>query len=162
PRDSAHQGPHRLPAPHRARRVPQHLHQGAVNRSHGRLACGVVVLPGYLVGCAGEPPALRLGDPMPRTLPPTLPRPLLLAPPPGPAATRPAGFVALFGGKSLDGWQLVGSKKERWKAEKGLLVCTGGGGGWLMSKKEYADFELKLEYRLAKMGNSGVAIRSPL
>lgn len=74
----------------------------------------------------------------------------------------PAGFVALFDGKSLDGWQLVGSKKECWKADKGLLVCDGGGGGWLMSKKEYDDFELRLEYRLQKKGNSGVAIRSPL
>jgi hypothetical protein len=78
------------------------------------------------------------------------------------AAELPEGFVALFDGKSLEGWQLVGSKKECWQAEKGLLVCTGGGGGWLMSRRQYSDFELRLDYRLQSGANSGVAIRSPL
>ncbi len=31
-----------------------------------------------------------------------------------------------------------------------------------MTDKEYGDFELRLEYRMPKMGNSGVALRAPL
>src|SRR5262249_7196427 len=37
-----------------------------------------------------------------------------------------------------------------------------GGGGWLMTEKEYGDFEVRLEYKMPKMGNSGVALRAPL
>jgi len=73
----------------------------------------------------------------------------------------PAGFEALFNGKDLSGWRVHGGKLESWKAEDGLL-STAGGGGWLMTEKEYGDFELRLEFKLPKMGNSGVALRAPL
>jgi len=46
-------------------------------------------------------------------------------------------------------------------AEDGLLVCLGKGGGWLGTERDYADFELRLEYRLRPRGNSGVYIRAP-
>lgn len=75
----------------------------------------------------------------------------------------PAGFESLFNGKDLTGWKMVGGKKaDVWRAEDGLLVCQGGGGGWLMTEKEYGDLELRLEYKLPRLGNSGVALRSPL
>ena len=51
---------------------------------------------------------------------------------------------------------------EVWSADKGMIVVDGRGGGWLMTEKEYGDFELRLEYRLPKRGNSGVALRAPL
>ena len=47
-------------------------------------------------------------------------------------------------------------------ADKGVLVVKGGGGGWLMTEKQYGDFELRLEFKVPKGGNSGVALRSPL
>lgn len=74
----------------------------------------------------------------------------------------PAGFVSLFDGKTLAGWQVVGGKKEAWTVRDGILTCTGGAGGWLMSRGQYRDFDLRLDYRISKHGNSGVAIRSPL
>jgi hypothetical protein len=44
-----------------------------------------------------------------------------------------------------------------------MIVCKGGGGGWLLTEKEYGDFEFRCEYRWAKKGgNSGVALRTPL
>lgn len=73
----------------------------------------------------------------------------------------PSGFTALFNGKDLNGWKATG-KKEVWGADKGILFVEGGGGGWLMTEKEYSDFELRLEFKMPKMGNSGVALRSPL
>ena len=78
------------------------------------------------------------------------------------AAEPPEGFKALFNGKDLTGWKVYGGEAEAWGAEDGLLFTRGGGGGWLMTEEEYGDFELRLEYRVPKMGNSGVAIRSPL
>jgi hypothetical protein len=73
----------------------------------------------------------------------------------------PEGFVALFNGKDLTGWKATGNPKV-WGAADGVLYVQGGGGGYLMTEKEYDDFELRLEFKMPKMGNSGVAIRSPL
>jgi len=67
----------------------------------------------------------------------------------------------LFDGKSIDGWKAVHGSKDSWKTEDGVLFCTGKGGGWLSTAKEYGNFELELEYRLPPAGNSGVFIRSP-
>ena len=76
-------------------------------------------------------------------------------------AAVPEGFTPLFNGKDLSGWKPTG-KAEVWTAEDGMIVCTGGGGGYLLTDKEYGDFELRLEYRWAKPGgNSGVALRTP-
>src|SRR5262245_55688178 len=73
----------------------------------------------------------------------------------------PEGFVTLFNGKDLTGWKATGNPKV-WGAEDGILFVQGGGGGWLMTTKEYDDFELRLEFKMPKMGNSGVGLRSPL
>jgi 3-keto-disaccharide hydrolase len=78
------------------------------------------------------------------------------------ADDAPKGFESLFNGKDLTGWKATG-KKEVWDAESGILILKGGGGGWLMTDKQYADFDLRLEYRFPqKMTNSGVGIRAPL
>ena len=46
------------------------------------------------------------------------------------AAARAApGFVSLFDGKTLDGWQLVAKKGSGYIVENGLLVCPADGGG---------------------------------
>src|SRR5438094_647355 len=73
----------------------------------------------------------------------------------------PKGFTSLFNGKDLDGWKSTGNMKV-WGAENGVIYCEGGGGGWLMTTKQYGDYELRLEYKMPKGGNSGVGIRSPL
>jgi hypothetical protein len=75
----------------------------------------------------------------------------------------PKGFQALFNGKDLTGWQVnEGGNLKVWGAEKGILYVNGSGGGWLMTAKEYSDFELRLEFKLPKAGNSGVALRCGL
>jgi hypothetical protein len=75
----------------------------------------------------------------------------------------PEGFEALFNGKDLSGWRVnEGGNIKVWGAEKGILFVNGQGGGWLMTDKEYIDFDLRLEFKLPKAGNSGVALRSAL
>jgi hypothetical protein len=71
------------------------------------------------------------------------------------------GFVPLFNGTDLAGWKQFGSNKDVWKVDDGMIVCQGNGGGWLGTTRDYADFELRLEYRLTPAGNSGVYIRAP-
>lgn len=86
---------------------------------------------------------------------------LLAFPPAGDDKLKAEGFVPLFDGKSLDGWKVFAAKKDVWAAEDGMIVCKGAGGGWLGTTREYANFEIRLEYRLKPGGNSGVYIRAP-
>jgi hypothetical protein len=78
-------------------------------------------------------------------------------------ADAPEGFTALFNGKDLTGWKVnEGGKMSVWGADNGLLYVQGSGGGWLMTEKEFGDFELRLEFKMPEKGNSGVALRSPM
>jgi Domain of Unknown Function (DUF1080) len=69
------------------------------------------------------------------------------------------GFVSLFDGKTLDGWA---GAKEGYAVEDGNIVCLEGGSSNLLSEKEYTDFVLRFEFRVAPGANNGLAIRSPL
>jgi 3-keto-disaccharide hydrolase len=78
------------------------------------------------------------------------------------AAGAEPGFVSLFNGRSLDGWQIVGQKGPGYVVENGLLVCPEDGGGNLFTVKEYANFVLRFEFRLFEGSNNGIGIRAPL
>lgn len=73
-----------------------------------------------------------------------------------------AGFVPLFDGKTLNGWTLVRGRGPGYVVENGTIVCPKEGGGNLYTEKEYANFILRLEWRLWDGGNNGVGIRAPL
>ena len=68
-------------------------------------------------------------------------------------------FQPLFNGNDLSGWKVIGP--ECWSAAEGVLRCTGEGGGWVHTEKQYADFDLRLEYKISPEGNSGVFFRAP-
>lgn len=71
------------------------------------------------------------------------------------------GFVALFDGRSTQGWHLYGKRGQPvagWRAVDGALVRSGAGGD-LVSDASYGDFELRLEWKIASGGNSGVFYR---
>jgi hypothetical protein len=83
----------------------------------------------------------------------------------------PAGFVPLFNGKDLTGWKIHGGNIKAWGVENGLLYVAQPARQqpgsraepfWLMTEKEYGNFELRLEFRVPVNGNSGVALRAPL
>lgn len=78
------------------------------------------------------------------------------------AAQVEAGFEPLFNGRDLTGWQLVRGRGPGYIVEKGVLVCPEDGGGNLFTEKEYANFVLRLDWRLWDGGNNGVGIRAPL
>ena len=81
---------------------------------------------------------------------------------PGLAADKEEGFVPLFNGKNLEGWQIIGKVGPGYVVEDGVLVCPKNGGGKLFTNKEYANFILRFEYRLEPGGNNGVGLRTPL
>lgn len=72
-----------------------------------------------------------------------------------------AGFVSLFNGKNLDGWELVGKHGPGYVVENGVLVCPADGGGNLFTKGEYSNFVLRFEFRLQEGSNNGIGIRAP-
>jgi hypothetical protein len=49
-----------------------------------------------------------------------------------------------------------------WKVVGGVLSPSERRGTWLMSKEQYGDFILELEIKLTELGNSGIALRTPL
>jgi hypothetical protein len=76
------------------------------------------------------------------------------------ADDKPA-FTPLFNGTTLAGWKQIGGKEGVWAVEDGMIVSKSGGGGWLSTEKTYADFIVRLEYRMKPGGNSGVFLRAP-
>jgi hypothetical protein len=89
-----------------------------------------------------------------------------------PAAARAEeGFVELFTKDGPPkGWKVTawndlskpGPKESVWTVKEGVLQTGKQRGTWLVSEKEYGDFVLEFEVKLEKLGNSGVALRSPL
>jgi hypothetical protein len=67
-------------------------------------------------------------------------------------------WVSLFDGKSLNGWHSWQSDKvlPQWKIEDNAIVLAEKGGKDLVTDKEYGDFELELEWKIAEGGNSGI------
>ncbi|MHC4536302.1 MAG: 3-keto-disaccharide hydrolase [Planctomycetota bacterium] len=93
----------------------------------------------------------------------------------------PKGFVALFNGKDLTGWKgLVGSPKSRremskeelakaqakadedmrinWKVVDGALFFNGKGHS-LCTARDYSDFEMLVDWKIEKGGDSGIYLR---
>jgi hypothetical protein len=73
------------------------------------------------------------------------------------------GFTPLFDGKTLDGWE---GKEEVFRVEKGAIVAGSlteivKNNEFLCTKKNYGDFELRLEAKLVGAGeNAGIQFRS--
>ena len=79
-----------------------------------------------------------------------------------PLAAAEEGFVPLFNGKDLEGWEV--DTPDLWQVRDGMIVGKSQGlkyNDFLRTKKHYGDFVLKLEFRLVDgKGNSGVQFRS--
>lgn len=73
-------------------------------------------------------------------------------------AEKAEGWVLLFDGQSMEHWR--GFKKDEvpsaWQIEDGAIALTGSGGGDIVTKEEYKDFELLLDWKISEGGNSGI------
>ncbi len=66
---------------------------------------------------------------------------------------------ALFDGRSLAGFEVVGHPEAFGVEEGGILAIKKPGEGHLRSRESFADFELSFEYRLDGGADSGVFFR---
>ena len=73
-----------------------------------------------------------------------------------PAADN-SGFVSLFDGKTLTGWQ---GALNGYEARDGVLAPKAGVGGNLYTKDEYGDFVFRFEFKLTPNANSGIGLRT--
>ena len=74
------------------------------------------------------------------------------------------GFISIFNGKTLKGWEAMPARTAPdWTVKDGLIVGKGDHGrGYLTysPNKNVANLELKFSYRFPSKGNSGVSIRA--
>ena len=68
------------------------------------------------------------------------------------------GWILLWDGVTTFGWEAMG--EAEWQIGNGVLSAASGNSGWLATNAQFADYLLKLEYRTAADGNSGVFLRS--
>lgn len=108
--------------------------------------------------------AIKAADAAAKTQPP---KPNLLPPQTQPYCEN--GFTSIFNGQDLDDWVYgtSGNQMKRGvgyqvKPEEQIVYCTVKDGGNLYTKREYANFILRLEFKLTEAANNGIGIRAPL
>jgi hypothetical protein len=69
-----------------------------------------------------------------------------------------AGWVKLFDGETLFGWKA--NNDVNWGVTNGVVHADQGPPGLLLTTTEFADYELRCDFRLEKGGNSGIFLRS--
>ncbi|HOS92644.1 MAG TPA: DUF1080 domain-containing protein [Armatimonadota bacterium] len=71
------------------------------------------------------------------------------------------GWIALFDGETLDGWDRTGNAE--WSVEDGILVGKqgpDGAPGDIWTREAYKDFELECTFKVIWPANSGIWFRS--
>ena len=76
----------------------------------------------------------------------------LFAVQPAAAAEPPPGFTSLFNGRDLSGWEVPAGDNGHWKVVDGVIdydaMSEATGDKSLWTQKDYADFVLRLEWRI--------------
>jgi len=68
------------------------------------------------------------------------------------------GWISLFDGETLFGWKAA--REANWHVEDGALTATEGEPGLLYTTSQFGNYVLKLDFRSAARGNSGVFLRT--
>jgi hypothetical protein len=70
------------------------------------------------------------------------------------------GWQLLFNGKDMSQWRSFKQPtvNSKWQIDENAIVLTSGGGGDLISKQSYKNFELTLDWKIAEAGNSGIFV----
>ncbi len=78
------------------------------------------------------------------------------------AAERAQGWRVLFDGSDLSAWR--GYRKtslpEGWQAVDGSLALVTAGAGDIITRDQFRNFDLRLEWKVAPGGNSGIFYRA--
>src|SRR5206468_1187547 len=69
-----------------------------------------------------------------------------------------AGFKSVFNGRDFSGWA---GPLENYQVVNGAIVCRPAKGGTIYTKEEFADFTVRLEFKVPPGGNNGLILRYP-
>lgn len=76
-----------------------------------------------------------------------------------PSADAASGWQSLFDGQSMDQWRGYHNEDiSGWHVDSGMITKSHGAAD-LITKKQYANFELELDWRLSTGGNAGIFYR---
>ena len=71
------------------------------------------------------------------------------------------GWIRIFDGKTLDGWQ-TNQSPESWTVEDGMLAGHGAVSHLFYVRQEFTDLEFKADIKLAAGSNSGMYFRTAM
>lgn len=74
-------------------------------------------------------------------------------------AANDEGFVEHVNGKDLSNWQ---GAVDSYEIKDGAIVCKPGKGGDLLTKDEFENGIIRVEFKLPPASNNGIALRTPL
>ena len=69
-------------------------------------------------------------------------------------------WMTLFDGKTLNGWEKVGSEESKWEVVDGTLTGTGTPSMIVCTKGPFKNFRYRAEVRINDGGNSGLYFRA--
>ncbi len=75
------------------------------------------------------------------------------------ASRNAEGFVEQVNGKDLSNWQ---NAVDNYEVKDGAIVCRPGKGGDLLTKEEFENGVIRVEFKLPPAGNNGIALRTPV
>jgi len=67
-------------------------------------------------------------------------------------------YESVFNGRDFSGWK---GDLENYEVVDGAFVCKEGKGGTVFTDKQYSDFVARVEFKLPRGGNNGLALRYP-
>lgn len=70
------------------------------------------------------------------------------------------GWISLFDGETLFGWQATSD--ANWRVEDGTIVVDEGDQGLLLTTSTFGDYVLKVDFKSAKGTNSGIFLHTPV
>lgn len=76
------------------------------------------------------------------------------------AKEKADGWILLFDGKTLDGWQTSSQKPSKTPVEDGCINPHGCGAYMMIHERQWGDFILSLDFKISKSCNSGVFVRT--
>jgi len=71
-----------------------------------------------------------------------------------------AGWVSLFDGKSLEGWEKVGKEDSSWEVKDGVILGTGSQSMLVYNVKSFKNFRYRAQIKINDKGNSGLYFRA--
>ncbi|MEY3458328.1 MAG: hypothetical protein RL215_1485 [Planctomycetota bacterium] len=69
-------------------------------------------------------------------------------------------WTVLFDGKTLEGWERVGSEKSVWEVKDGAIQGSGDPSMLVCTRGPYRNFRYRAEIRINDKGNSGLYFRT--